>query len=245
MSADARQKPIKITWTADKLIGNLTIGGEHWAAVEWSEKRQPWCIEDAEGRCLKHLDHVHGENADRNAAVALAEAMIRDGRMPDPETAWKNLLAEKKRRREKRERQPAQIRKRQQERERRDQRFELSRKEWEAKAEEESAPPLYEMLADAFDFADPDLWKSNSFASLRPRLVIHVRHVIAKLESSIDYEIRRGRSQPFCGLGATTEQRKRAAADRTEETSAAIRKLQQKLDRAREILSRLEAAEAS
>lgn len=103
---------------------------------------------------------------------------------------------------------------------------------------------FYEVLADAFDFAGPDLWKSNSFASLRPRLAIHVRHVIAKLESSLACEIRRGRSKPFCGLGATAEQRKVAAAYRTSETSAAIQKLQLKLDPAREVLSRLEAAEA-
>ncbi len=46
MSTDPRQKPIRIAWTADKLIGRLTIDGELWASVEWSEKRQRWCIED-------------------------------------------------------------------------------------------------------------------------------------------------------------------------------------------------------
>ena len=34
-----------------------------------------------------------------------------------------------------------------------------------------------------FDLADPDLWKSNSFASLKPRLIIHVEAAIAKYEN--------------------------------------------------------------
>lgn len=74
-----------------KAAHSLTIDGELWAAVEWSEKRQRWCMEDAEGRCLKHLSCIHGDAPDRDAASAKAEAMIRDGRMPDPETARKNL----------------------------------------------------------------------------------------------------------------------------------------------------------
>ena len=32
--------------------GTLTVDGEMWGAVEWSEKHGVWCIEDAEGRCL-------------------------------------------------------------------------------------------------------------------------------------------------------------------------------------------------
>jgi hypothetical protein len=40
---------------------------------------------------------------------------------------------------------------------------------------EDGEQPLYEMLNDVFDFTDPELWKSNSFAALRPRLVIHLR----------------------------------------------------------------------
>jgi hypothetical protein len=31
------------------------------------------------------------------------------------------------------------------------------------------------MMDEIFDFADPDLWKSNSFAVLRPRLIINLR----------------------------------------------------------------------
>jgi len=83
-SADPRRhKPIKITWNG--LIGTLTIDGEFWGAVEWSEKRQAWCIEDAEGRCLRHHAHIHAEDKGKASAVALAKAMIRDGRLPSPQ----------------------------------------------------------------------------------------------------------------------------------------------------------------
>ena len=69
------------------MIGRLLIDDENWGAVEWSEKRQALCIEDTEGRCLSHHAHVHGEDRDKDDAVALAETMIRDGRMPTPEDA--------------------------------------------------------------------------------------------------------------------------------------------------------------
>jgi hypothetical protein len=42
--------------------------------------------------------------------------------------------------------------------------------------------PLYEALAEAFDFSDPDLWRSNSFASLRPRLVVWMHSVVLDLQ---------------------------------------------------------------
>jgi hypothetical protein len=69
----------------------LSIGGEHWAAVEWSPSRRTWCIEDAAGHCLAHCEHVHGDHIDRPTALALAKAMIRDGRMPAPEEAEQQL----------------------------------------------------------------------------------------------------------------------------------------------------------
>ena len=246
---DARQKSIDIAWTSDKLIGYFMIDGELWAEVEWSEKRQRWCIQDAQGRCLKHVEHIHAQEVDREAAAALAKAMIRDGRLPDPKTARQSFEAgekqrqqEREKRRQQRAQQPAQIAKREREREQEKQRLERSETRWDAEAKERREPPLYEVLADAFDFSDPDLWKSNSFASLRPRLIIHVRHVIAKLEDELDYETRRSGSQPF-RMYATAEQRKEAATDRKIETSAAIQRLQPKLDRAREILSLLEVGE--
>jgi hypothetical protein len=240
---DARQSPIAIAWILDGRIGRLTIGGELWAAVEWSEKKQ-WCIEDAEGRCLTHRGSIHGAEASKEAAVALAESMIRDGRMPDPETARKDREERVRRAREKRERQPAEIRKRQERDEQDRRRYDASMNEWRARSAEDAAPPLYETLADAFDFADPELWKSNSFAALRPRLELHVRTVIAELEYKLAYEIGRSRSQPFCGLGAAKERRQAAAARRKAETSAAIGRIEAKLARAREILGQLASSDS-
>jgi hypothetical protein len=70
---------------------HLTINRQLWAEVEWSGSRQTWCIQDSEGRCLLHCDHIVGTNIDQRAAVALAKAMIRDGRMPTPEEAERQL----------------------------------------------------------------------------------------------------------------------------------------------------------
>ena len=89
MSNDPRrQKPVTIEWWHDK-VGRLLIDGVLWGGVEWSEKRGAWCIEDAEGRYLSHRSRVGGEDEDKAGAIALAEAMIRDGRMPSPEAARK------------------------------------------------------------------------------------------------------------------------------------------------------------
>jgi hypothetical protein len=92
-----RRKPIKVIWSKDGArLGRITINGTHWAAVEWSEKRQAWCIEDAEGKCLQHAESIRGQVSTKEEAVALAVEMIRDGRMPSPEQA----KAEQKARRE-------------------------------------------------------------------------------------------------------------------------------------------------
>jgi hypothetical protein len=42
-------------------------------------------------------------------------------------------------------------------------------------------------LADIFDFADPNLWRSNSFAALRPRLITHLKCVVINLEEDIAF----------------------------------------------------------
>jgi hypothetical protein len=110
-----------------------------------------------------------------------------------------------------------------------------SMKESAARRAEADAPQLYETLADVFDFADPELWKANSFAALRPRLTPHVRTAIAKLEFKLAYEIGRSRSQPFCGFGATKEHRQAADARRKAETSSAIRAIEARLAKAQEI----------
>ena len=72
-------------------IYQLTIDGQVWSAVEWSPSRRTWCIEDACGHCLAHCEHIHGDHIDRSSAIALAKAMIRDGRMPTPEEAERQL----------------------------------------------------------------------------------------------------------------------------------------------------------
>jgi len=69
----------------------LTINSELWACVEWSPSRRAWCVQDASGRCLAHCDAIHGEHIDASTAVELAKAMIRDGRMPTPEEAARQL----------------------------------------------------------------------------------------------------------------------------------------------------------
>jgi hypothetical protein len=70
---------------------DLTINGELWACVEWSPARRAWCVQDASCRCLAHCDAIHGENVDAGTAVRLAKVMIRDGRMPTPEEAERQL----------------------------------------------------------------------------------------------------------------------------------------------------------
>jgi hypothetical protein len=175
-----RYKPIFIHWNG--LIGTLLIDSESWGAVEWSDKRQAWCIEDAEGRCLSHHSHIHGADKDKAGAVALAEAMIRDGRMPTPEDASKARMERLKRDRERREKQPSQIKRREARAEHvrlRDAYFDADHKERMAEHDE----PFYEIIADALDLTDPELWKSNSFARLRDRLIIRVRTAITELEA--------------------------------------------------------------
>ncbi len=69
----------------------LTIDGQVWSEVEWSPARGAWCIQDAAGRCLSHVEHIHAQNTDADEAVRLAKRMILDGRMPTPEAAEEAL----------------------------------------------------------------------------------------------------------------------------------------------------------
>jgi hypothetical protein len=39
---------------------HLTIDGELWSEVEWSPSRQAWCIQDAAGQCLTHVERAGG-----------------------------------------------------------------------------------------------------------------------------------------------------------------------------------------
>jgi hypothetical protein len=72
-------------------IYRLTVAGQLWASVEWSPSRRRWCIEDGVGLCLAHVEHIHGEDPDSQAAIRLAKKMIRDGRIPTPEEAIEAL----------------------------------------------------------------------------------------------------------------------------------------------------------
>jgi hypothetical protein len=174
-----RRKAIKISWRGQ--IGQLWIDDELWGAVEWSDKRKAWCIEDSEGRCLSHHSHVRGEDKDKASAVALAEAMIRDGRMPTPEAATAARKERLKADRERKAKQPAEIKRRAARKEN----DRLWRDHYQAEREDKNAEedaPLYEAFADSVDLTDPDLWRSNSFAAVRDRLLISVKAGIARLE---------------------------------------------------------------
>ena len=51
--------------------------------------------------------------------------------------------------------------------------------------EAEDDDPLFEVMIGALDLTNPDLWKSNSFARVSSRLIIHLHAVIADLECAI------------------------------------------------------------
>jgi hypothetical protein len=74
---------------------HLTIGGRLWSEVEWSPSRRAWCVQDAAGQCLTHVEHIVGQDRDPAAAIRLAKRMIVDGSMPTPEEALAQLRAER------------------------------------------------------------------------------------------------------------------------------------------------------
>jgi hypothetical protein len=178
-SDERRAQQVRIEWSKDgAAIGRLYVGSEFWGAIEWSEQRQAWCVEDAEGACLSHVRSIRGQASSKAKAVTLAREMIRDGRLPTPQQAKAEHDARRAAQAERRARQPAvQARKRA-----RDEERAQWRARWDLEADERRAQPLWEALHEVFDFADPELWRSNSFAVLRPRLVVHRRVVVAKLE---------------------------------------------------------------
>jgi hypothetical protein len=104
--------------------------------------------------------------------------MIRDGRMPSPEKARAEAADRRRVEREKRAARPSEQKRRAE----REAEIAASRRRWKARRREEEAQPLHELLADSFDLANPELSKSNTFASLKPRLIIHLEAVIAELE---------------------------------------------------------------
>jgi hypothetical protein len=173
-----RQGRVRVVFQGDQKTGILLVGGETWGAVEWSEKRGVWCIEDAEGQCLRHASSIHGQAAAKDEAIALAERMVRDGSLPTPEQAVELHRERKQLERDKRAKRPSEIRRAQERTEHR----RLLDVWHDADWAEREATPFYETFAEAFDLSDPDLWRSNSFAMVRPRLLVEVRAAIADLE---------------------------------------------------------------
>ena len=182
MKDPRRQGSVIVAFKGEsRKTGTIFVDGANWGAVEWSEKRGVWCIEDVEGGCLRHAASVHGKAAAKEEAIALAEKMVRDGTLPTPEEAAELHREAKQHEREKRAQRPSEIR-RKQERAERDR---LLHAWFEVDWENQQATPFYQIFAEAFDVADPGLWKSNSFAMVRPRLVIEVRAAIAQLERDL------------------------------------------------------------
>jgi hypothetical protein len=225
-----RKSPLKLTWSKDGArIGRITIYGTFWGAVEWSEKRQVWCIEDAEGKCLQHAESIHGQAPTKDEAVLLAREMILDGRMPSPEQAKAEYETRRRGRYEAKQQTPSAIAARQAKKESE----RLMSLRWQAERKETKAQRLWEAMHDIFDFTDPDLWKSNSFAVLHPRLIINARATIAALE------------QKRCDL--ELQPRRLSAAQWREWKSSPqwreqIAHLEARIARAREVLAAMEAA---
>jgi hypothetical protein len=138
----AREITTRIRGVADKRRAYLYIDGARWAVVEWGGPGR-WCIEDDQGRCLTHAEDTRGTAPTLADAIELAEAMIRDDRMPSPEEAER--LAEK--RREKQHQQ---------------------RDAWEHP--ERLYEPLADAL-ELWADRDPDFTRSNSYQRLHDELV--------------------------------------------------------------------------
>jgi hypothetical protein len=192
MSDDPRrQSRVVVAFRGEAKVGTVVVANQIWGAVEWSEKHGVWCIEDAEGQCLAHVESIHGEAASKEEAIALAERMVRDGTLPTPEEAKRRrregvqrALEVAQRKREQRSQQPSEQRRTLQREHEREQRERLLSAWADAQMAEFQAKPFYAIFAEAFDLADPNLWKSNSFAMVRPRLVIEVRAAVATLASN-------------------------------------------------------------
>jgi hypothetical protein len=82
-----RHHVIEVRFRGNPARYDLTINGVLWSEVEWSASRRRWCVQDAAGHCLAHVEHIHAEDVDAESAIRLAKRMIRDGRMPTPEEA--------------------------------------------------------------------------------------------------------------------------------------------------------------
>ena len=152
--------------------------------------------------------------------------MIADGRMPTPEEARAQRQAAVAKRKAAHDK-PANVRARQKRKEQQERSQELWLRSSRAKFRDDEETPLWECIADTFDFSDPNLWRSNSFASLRPRLVVWMQAIVTKLEHDLDRTAKR--HHPWRGEPEpATAPKQRVAA------------MAPKLARAREILALLE-----
>jgi hypothetical protein len=67
MTTDKRRFGVIEVWRRNAETYHLMIDGQMWSEVEWSPSRQAWCIQDAAGHCLAHVEHIVGENRDVEA----------------------------------------------------------------------------------------------------------------------------------------------------------------------------------
>ena len=113
--------------------------------------------------------------------------MTRDGRMTTPEGARQAALERRRLEREKRDRQPSVQRRRTEAQQRREEWSRVWNARWKVEWREKEAQPLYEMLRPGFRLRRPGTVRSNSFATMRPRLIIHLEAVVADLDSELVY----------------------------------------------------------
>jgi hypothetical protein len=99
MAADKRRFGVIEVWRRNAETYHLMIDGQMWSEVEWAHDRQAWCVQDAAGQCLTHVEHIVGQDKDAKTAIRLAKRMIVDGRMPTPEQARAQLEQERERKR--------------------------------------------------------------------------------------------------------------------------------------------------
>jgi hypothetical protein len=164
MSSDPRRAHVittRIRGVADKRRAYLTIDGVRWALVEWGGPGR-WCIEDDQGRCLTHAEDTRGTAPTLADAIALAAAMIRDGRMPSPEEA-KQLAKE------------------------RGEKQDQQRDAWQHP--ERLYEPLADAL-ELWGARDPDFTRSNSYQRLRDELIAIAVGAVGHFEQVRDSALR-------------------------------------------------------
>jgi hypothetical protein len=171
----------------------LRIGKELWVEIEYSPERLAWCIQDSQGQCLRHQESIRGTAEDLEVAIDVGRSMIRDGSMPAPEEAeYEHKQRQKARRKAnsaKREATPLG----QERKALRDEQSAIWNEEYELGVNRpyESRLPLLESFFDALDFGDPDLWKSNSLAIFREKLVAEVVGEMLRLRKDLNYQRQR------------------------------------------------------